>query len=292
MVPSAALSFLSILLSVTERYKYLSHSQHRLQFLELQIQLLEDFRVRLVQLVRSENEEPLQSSFCPILCTVHHLIQVLSNWAETPFFLQLQFQRNDKTIDDDMTGTVFDDIINKFDFLMTDMITTIVSSVMFSIRATSRHYRQDIKWFSLSVTSDGVHPSFCSILQEVAFYLETVVKMVPESVFGKIWMELAGDISKFICEDVILVNNFNSGGAKQLQLDIVQGLLPIFGEFTSCPQAHFPILMVSINYTVLIHCISKFQLSTMCYVSNEGNFSSYMTFQPHCASQEFLFKMS
>ena len=29
LVPAAAQSFLSILLSVTERYKYLSHSEHR-----------------------------------------------------------------------------------------------------------------------------------------------------------------------------------------------------------------------------------------------------------------------
>ena len=244
LVPSAAQSFLSILLSVTERYKFLTHSEHRLQFLELQLQLLEDFRVRLVQLVRSENDEPLQTNFCPILCTVHHLIQVLSNWAETPFFLQLEFQKNADR-NKDMTGTVFDDVINKFEYLMTDMVSTIINSVMFSIRSNSRQYRKDIKWFSLTVTSDSVHPSFCNILQDVAFYLETVVKIVPDKVFTRLWMELAADIGKFICEDVILVNSFNVGGARQLQFDIQHGLLPIFGEFTSCPQAHFPVLMVS-----------------------------------------------
>lgn len=243
LVPAAAQSFLSILLSVTERYKYLSHSEHRLEFLELQLQLLEDFRVRLVQLVRSEHEEPLQSNFCPILCSVFHLIQVLSNWAETPFFLQLQFQKKEGLTDEEMDGTVFDDVISKFEYLMSDMVTTIIDSVMFSIRATSRHYRQEVKWFSMTDVSENVHPSFCNILQEVAFYLETVVKMVPPQVFSRLWMELASEIGKFICEDVILVNSFNSGGAKQLQLDMSHGLLPIFGEFTTCPQAHFPILM-------------------------------------------------
>merc|ERR1719300_1385694 len=191
LVPAAAQSFLSILLSVTERYKYLSHSEHRLGFLELQLQL----------------------------------------------------QKKEGLTDEEMDGTVFDDVISKFEYLMSDMVTTIIDSVMFSVRATSRHYRQEVKWFSMTDVSENVHPSFCNILQEVAFYLETVVKMVPPQVFSRLWMELASEIGKFICEDVILVNNFNSGGAKQLQLDMSHGLLPIFGEFTTCPQAHFPILM-------------------------------------------------
>ena len=237
----------AVLLSVTERYKYLPHAQHRLQFLDLQIQLLEDFRVRLVQLVRSETEEPLLSHFCPILCTVHHLVQVLSNWAETPFFLQLQFLKNDtNNDDDDMSGTVFDEIINKFEYLLTDMVSNIIDSVMFSIRSHSRHYRKEVKWFSININSvtETVHPSFCNILQDISFYLETLGKIVPESVFSRVWTEVAGVVGKFMCEEVILVNSFNTGGAKQLHVDIHSGLLPIFGEFTTCPQAHFPVLMV------------------------------------------------
>ena len=244
LVPAAAQSFLSVLLSVTERYKYLKFSEHRLQFLELQLQLLEDFRVRLVQLVRSEHEEPLESNFCPIIVTANHLIEVLRNWAETPFFLQLEFQKSESE-NRDMSGTVFDEVVSKFEYLLTDMISTIINSVMFSIRSNSRHYRKEVKWFSLNVVSESVHPTFCNILQDVAFYLETMVKIVPENVFTRIWRELATEIGKFICEDVILVNSFNSGGARQLQIDVTHGLLPIFGEFTSCPQAHFPVLMVS-----------------------------------------------
>ena len=249
LVPAAAQSFLSVLLSVTERYKYLARPRHRLTFLELQLQLLEDFRVRLVQLVRSGTEEPLRASFCPIVVTVQHLVHVLTSWAETPFFLQLEFHKSELE-NKDMSGTVFDDAISKFEYLLTDMVSTIIASIMFSIRSNSRHYRKDVKWFSLTVASDSVHPAFCSILQDVAFHLETVGKLVPESVFTRIWMELATEIGKFICEEVILVNSFNPGGARQLQLDIQTGLLPIFGEFTSCPQAHFPVLMVSTSWTL------------------------------------------
>jgi len=242
LVPRAAESFLAVLLSVTERYKFLTISQNRLQFLELQLQLLEDFRLRLVQLGRSEQEEPLQSNLCPILCTVHHLVQVLTNWGETPFFLQLEYQRC-QLQGREMSGTVFDEAINKLEYLLTDMTTTITSSIMYNMKARSRAYRKDVKWFSLPNSPNGVLPSCCSILQSIAFNFEAARKVIPGQVFTKVWHSVAEELGKFICEEVVLANKFNLGGARQLETDVKLGLLPIFGEFTSCPQAHFPVLM-------------------------------------------------
>ena len=246
LIPRAAESFLAVLLSVTERYKFLTASQHRLQFLELQLQLLEDFRLRLVQLLRSEQEEPLQSNLCPILCTVHHLVQVLTNWGETPFFLQLEYQRC-QVEGLEMSGTVFDEAINKFAYLLSDMTSTITSSIMYSVKARSRSYRKDVKWFSLSTSPNGVLPACCSLLQTIAFHFEAAGKLLPGPIFTKVWHSVAEEVGKFICEEVILVNRFNMGGAKQLETDIKLGLLPIFGEFTACPQAHFPVLVVSLG---------------------------------------------
>eukprot|EP00092_Neocalanus_flemingeri_P024006 GFUD01026040.1.p1 GENE.GFUD01026040.1~~GFUD01026040.1.p1 ORF type:complete len:752 (+),score=245.95 GFUD01026040.1:32-2287(+) len=242
LIPRAAESFLAVLLSVTERYKFLTASQHRLQFLELQLQLLEDFRLRLVQLLRSEQEEPLQSNLCPILCTVHHLVQVLTNWGETPFFLQLEYQKC--LLEElDMNGTVFDEAISNLEYLLSDMTSTITSSITYSVKARSRAYRKDVKWFSLPPSPNGVLPACCSLLQTIAFHFEAAGKMLPGNIFTKVWHSVAEEVGKFICEEVILANRFCMGGAKQLETDIKLGLLPIFGEFTSCPQAHFPVLV-------------------------------------------------
>ena len=41
LTPRAAETFLALLLSVTERYKFLSDSHHRLEFLKLQLDLIE-----------------------------------------------------------------------------------------------------------------------------------------------------------------------------------------------------------------------------------------------------------
>ena len=44
--------------------------------------------------MRSDKRSPLTSNLCPIINTLEHLVLVLGNWAETPFFLQLQSQKS------------------------------------------------------------------------------------------------------------------------------------------------------------------------------------------------------
>ena len=45
---------------------------------------------------------------------------------------------------------------------------------------------------------------------------------------------------QFIYEEVILQNNFNDGGAMQLQYDMLRNMFPLFGQFTSKPDVYFP----------------------------------------------------
>lgn len=54
---------------------------HKLHFLNLQLDLLDDFRLRLVQLMK---DEPFQSNFCPMLNAVNYMITVLSDWGDLP----------------------------------------------------------------------------------------------------------------------------------------------------------------------------------------------------------------
>lgn len=56
----------------------------RLQFLELQLELLDDFRVRVLQVMKSERQDPLTSHYPAILNTVHHIATTLNDWADLP----------------------------------------------------------------------------------------------------------------------------------------------------------------------------------------------------------------
>lgn len=75
-----------------------------------------------------------------------------------------------------MTGTVLMMSSASFEYLLADMISTIIGSVMFHTAPTAGRYRK-VKWFSLNVASDSVFiPPHCSTSKDVAFYLETMVK--------------------------------------------------------------------------------------------------------------------
>ncbi|XP_076037770.1 RAD50-interacting protein 1-like [Oratosquilla oratoria] len=80
-----------LLQGITDRYKRLPQPGHRLQFLELQLELLDDFRVRLVQVMKSEKRDPLASNYVAILNTAHHLSSLLQDWADLPFFVEMQY---------------------------------------------------------------------------------------------------------------------------------------------------------------------------------------------------------
>lgn len=74
-------SFLTLLSTITERYEELPQPGHRLQFLQLQLDLIDDFRVRLLQKLQEENLEPLSSKFPNILNTVNYVRDVLEEWG-------------------------------------------------------------------------------------------------------------------------------------------------------------------------------------------------------------------
>jgi len=93
-VTECAESFMMLLLTITERYKVLAGAAHRLQFLNLQLELIDDMRVRLLQLLKSEpSDSTTDSHYCAILNTVEYITVVMKEWSDLPFFLQLQYYR-------------------------------------------------------------------------------------------------------------------------------------------------------------------------------------------------------
>lgn len=72
---------------VADRYRSLPSTDHQSQFAELQLELLEDFRVRLLQ-VRKEmldcEGSPITAPMCSILNTVSYIEAVLQQWNNLP----------------------------------------------------------------------------------------------------------------------------------------------------------------------------------------------------------------
>ncbi|GFO00969.1 rad50-interacting protein 1-like [Plakobranchus ocellatus] len=97
-VPECAEGFMMLLQTITDRYRKLPVSDAKLQFLGLQLELLEDFRMRLVQVMKTTSTAPTGHIMCAVLNAVHYVTQVLRDWSELTFFLQLLCYKNNRSL--------------------------------------------------------------------------------------------------------------------------------------------------------------------------------------------------
>ncbi|XP_071578297.1 RAD50-interacting protein 1 isoform X2 [Temnothorax nylanderi] len=258
-VTECADAFLTLLTTISDRYKHLPQPGHRLQFLDLQLELVDDWRVRLLQLLHENYEDPLTSLMPYILNTLHYVATVLEEWGVTVHFLQLhffkkQFEAVENAIDrgsdvnentGEIEGTVFDEAVVLLRRLEKELINEISDSVALDVKAKSRAYRTD-KWFAMQsskeVASLSVTPSGCPMFQELATRLHTLHSVLALPLFNQAWKNLAAQFDQFLFEEVVLVNHFNSGGAEQLQYDILRNLFPLFGLYIDKPESYFPLI--------------------------------------------------
>nr|CAD7571698.1 unnamed protein product [Timema californicum] len=262
-------TFLTLLLTMTERYTGLPQPGHRLQFLELQLELLDDFRVRLLQLLHEETSDPLSSRLPAILNTIHYLASVLQEWGGLTHFLHLQYYKSQfEKVDtlshgdgvpppsgapdlEGLQGTVFDDTLDLLLRMKTDLLGQLCDTVQLDVIARSREYRKDryplsTLWYAMPSPKDLVNPSVtpsaCPMLQVLAAKLHQLQELLSVPLFSEAWRKMADHLCQFIYEEVILQNCFNEGGAMQLQYDITRNLFPLFGQFTHKPDAHFTLV--------------------------------------------------
>ncbi|KYN11646.1 RAD50-interacting protein 1, partial [Trachymyrmex cornetzi] len=258
-VTECADAFLTLLTTISDRYKHLPQPGHRLQFLELQLELIDDWRVRLLQLLHENYEDPLTSLMPYILNTLHYVATVLEEWGVTVHFLQLHFFKKqfeavenatDKGNDvkeniGEIEGTVFDEAVVLLRRLEKELINEISDSVALDVKAKSRAYRTD-KWFAMQsskeVASLSMTPSGCPMFQELATRLHILHNVLALPLFNQAWKNLAAQFDQFLFEEVVLVNHFNNGGAEQLQYDILRNLFPLFGLYINKPESYFPLI--------------------------------------------------
>ncbi|KAL7639162.1 UNVERIFIED_CONTAM: hypothetical protein RMT77_010696 [Armadillidium vulgare] len=266
-----------LLQGITDRYKGLFQPGHRLQFLDLQLELLDDFRVRILQLAKSELSDPFNSNYIPILNTVHHMVNTIGDWADLPFFVEMQYFKenfssaeekmrfpDDSHIDElffqnkfqskeedlNISNSAFGSILNLYNHIELEMLSVISRHVVTEVRARSQSYRKD-KWFYTPTepfsSSDSskiieISPSLCPLLEALVKHLMQLRKKLAPDLFSRIWKELASCLNKFMYEEVILQNNFSEYGANQLNYDMTKAFFPIFGEFTLKPENYFPMI--------------------------------------------------
>nr|XP_019600937.1 PREDICTED: RAD50-interacting protein 1 isoform X1 [Rhinolophus sinicus] len=253
-VPDCAETFMTLLLVITDRYKNLPTASRKLQFLELQKDLVDDFRIRLTQVMKEETRASLGFRYCAILNAVNYISTVLADWADNVFFLQLQqaalevFAENN-TVSKlqlgqlaSMESSVFDDMINLLERLKHDMLTRQVDHVFREVKDAAKLYRKE-RWLSLPSQSAqavmSLSSSACPFLLTLRDRLLQLEQQLCFSLFKIFWQMLVEKLDIYIYQEIILANHFNEGGAAQLQFDMTRNLFPLFSRYCKRPENYF-----------------------------------------------------
>ncbi|MEE6481318.1 hypothetical protein FKM82_012829 [Ascaphus truei] len=253
-VPDCAETFITLLLVITDRYKNLPTAARKLQFLELQKDLVDDFRIRLTQVMKEESRAPLGSRYCAILNAVNYIATVLGDWADNVFFLQLQQAALEVCTDTSSSSklqlgklasmeiSVFDDMINLLERLKNDMLSRQVENVFREVREAAKMYKKE-RWLSLPSQSEqavmSLSSTACPMLLALRDRLLQLEQQLCHTLFKIVWQMLAEKLDMFIYQDIILANHFNEGGAAQLQFDMTRNLFPLFSHYCKRPENYF-----------------------------------------------------
>ncbi|XP_069833776.1 RAD50-interacting protein 1 isoform X2 [Dendropsophus ebraccatus] len=252
--PDCAETFMTLLLVITDRYKNLPTAEKKLKFLELQKDLVDDFRIRLTQVMKEESRALLGTKYCAILNAVNYIATVLGDWADNIFFLQLQQAALEVCTDINSTSklqlgqlasmeiSVFDDMINLLERLKNDMLSRQVEHVFREVKEGAKIYKKE-RWLSLPSQSEqavmSLSSSACPMLLTLRDRLLQLEQQLCHTLFKSVWQMLAEKLDLFIYQDVILANHFNEGGAAQLQFDMTRNLFPLFSHYCKRPENYF-----------------------------------------------------
>ncbi|XP_055046357.2 RAD50-interacting protein 1 [Misgurnus anguillicaudatus] len=253
--PDCAETFMTLLLVITERYRSLPCPRAQLSFLALQKELMDDFRIRLTQVMKEESRQPLSPRYCAILNATNYISTVLSDWGDNVFFLQLQ--QAAVSVGEEilgplgatetgrlasLEGSLFEGLLALLERLRGDMQGRLLDTVMRDVKEKAQTYCKD-RWISLPSQCDqatmSLSSSACPMMLCLRDHLLQLQQLLCVPLFQIFWQGLAERLDSFIYEDLILYNHFNEGGAAQLQFDMTRNLFPLFGHYCKRPENFF-----------------------------------------------------
>ncbi|KAL3270463.1 hypothetical protein HHI36_021010 [Cryptolaemus montrouzieri] len=254
-------AFMTLLKRITDRYESLPQPGHRLQFLQLQLELLDDFRVRLIQIANAEEGNVIESRVPMIANTLFYMENVLIDWGSMLFYLNLFYHKmqlentpllietSNQTVGYE-AESVFAETLSLYGHMRQDLLSTLSEHVLTEVKNKSDNYRRD-SWSKMKFKNDfktlSLTPSACPMFEVLAKRLHKLQKTLATKLFSLVWKSIAQQLDTFLFEDLILENRFSESGALQIKYDVQRNLFALFSEFTERPASHFTQLTESIN---------------------------------------------
>lgn len=204
-----------------ERYRALPCPRAQLSFLALQKELVDDFRIRLTQVMKEESRQPLSPRYCAILNAANYISTVLSDWGDNVFFLQLQ--QAAVSVGEEilgplgatetgrlasLEGSLFEALLALLERLRGDMLGRLLDAVMRDVKEKAQPYCKD-RWISLPSQSDqatmSLSSSACPMMLCLRDHLLQLQQMLCLPLFQMFWQGLAERLNSFIYGDVSLL---------------------------------------------------------------------------------------
>ncbi|KAL6054343.1 RAD50-interacting protein 1, variant 2 [Balamuthia mandrillaris] len=260
-------AFISLLNSVTERYRMLPDMSHRLYFLhQIQIPLLQSCLTQMRYIFAAEFSscqyyDPSRWDFCKysmLLNTSFYCDNVLADWSEQLFFIELhcedqrtEAKQKEKTSGMDVESTVFDASREGFKRLKKDMLAKLSSLLLHSFEQHSQQYFSKRIWRgsedhsqqlrTSTTTKEHISVELCEALALLRRNLRELRLFLSSPLFEKVWRRVCNLLHVYIYREVLLEErrlHFERTAALQFR-DDMKALFQLFSEFTSRPENHF-----------------------------------------------------
>ncbi|XP_062549793.1 RINT1-like protein [Armigeres subalbatus] len=237
-IPCCADQFIRLLDAIRERYCSLPQPGQQLQFLELQLELIDNFRRRLVQLHNSPGPDCVSST--KILNAINYITSVLREWGENVHYLHLHAALYGPHADE--ISSVFDKTIEEMDHWQRSLVKDLASRVVDDVKAKSRSYRHDV-WPSMNQLDTKetfmMSASASEMFQMLVNHLHSLEAELSANVFSIVIRLIALHLDEWFIDGMVMNTKFSTGGALQFQFDMTRNLFALLGQYARKPSLLF-----------------------------------------------------
>lgn len=235
-VPEAADNFIILLQSMIERCMIIQKTEHRQPFADLVVSLIEDFHLRLSQLVRSvfgEEDDgctywPFSIRYFAIINSMQYLIEVMEDWRCLPFIMESE------SSDDKLQSA-----ITRFQHLIKDTLIPRTIDGFESILRDRISRLSDVRWFCLNSEDGSVDAAECEVILFISSALQLCSKRLTHSISDHVIKCMARQVNDVLVQDVLMKNTFNSIGADRIHRHVHHNLSVLFKTYITRPELFF-----------------------------------------------------
>lgn len=220
---------------------------------------------------------------------------------------------------DDFSGSIFEEMLQLYEHLEKEMLTSMINYVWDDVKARSKSYRKAkvhagvilvifkrlyLQWHCLSFGPggpSGLSTAACDMFLVLRDHLHGLQTSLSRSLFERLWQAQATNLNSFLFHEVVLHNKFrqvacdvinpscngslcSDGGGAQLYYDIKRNLLPLFNQYTPRPEGWFRDLKEACSLLTIPEGTARL-LKAYCLIrENKGGLSAMFTGSSACFS--------